>query len=282
MTLFKKPFENIVGKGENAGNQHFLRFPPCFLLFPRQILIFQSHLFCRLQMLPIWTSLEFCCVVKSFCFEFHKICCLPTLWIRTRLVKSKLTNLILMTSWWSISLVPEWQFVELYSNELKLFKTLLRRDFPVKPSSRSICAQIWLGNSQFVLRASHHYVEESLRMNTNLYQLTSLVVCNIYWGYLGFFFWWKIEIYFIECTPSVIFSRVAKPRGKILPMVVTRWNKFRSFTENNKYSVYFMLLTLSGRSFIKIKYSSFPLFPVAYPFGIATCYNITSSAWNVR
>ena len=23
----KKPFENIVGKGENAGNQHFLLFP---------------------------------------------------------------------------------------------------------------------------------------------------------------------------------------------------------------------------------------------------------------
>ena len=22
-TLYKKPFENIVGKGENAGNQHF-------------------------------------------------------------------------------------------------------------------------------------------------------------------------------------------------------------------------------------------------------------------
>ena len=30
---YKKPFENIVGKGENAGNQHFLLFPPCFLPF---------------------------------------------------------------------------------------------------------------------------------------------------------------------------------------------------------------------------------------------------------
>ena len=30
-----------------------------------------------------------------------------------------------------------------------------------------------------------------------------------------------------------------------------------------------MLLTLSGRSFIKIQYSSFPLFPVEYPFRIA-------------
>ena len=31
-----------------------------------------------------------------------------------------------------------------------------------------------------------------------------------------------------------------------------------------------MLLTLSGRSFIKIQYSSFSLFPVTYPFRIAT------------
>ena len=27
----KEPFENIVGKGENAGNQHFLHFPQSFL-----------------------------------------------------------------------------------------------------------------------------------------------------------------------------------------------------------------------------------------------------------
>ena len=40
--------------------------------------------------------------------------------------------------------------------------------------------------------------------------------------------------------------------------------------KNTKYSVYFMLLTLSGRRFIKIQYSCFPLFPVAYPFRIAT------------
>ena len=31
-----------------------------------------------------------------------------------------------------------------------------------------------------------------------------------------------------------------------------------------------MLLTLSGRSFIEIQFRSFPLFPVAYPFRIAT------------
>ena len=32
----KKYFENIVGKGENAGNQHFLLFPQCFLPTERQ------------------------------------------------------------------------------------------------------------------------------------------------------------------------------------------------------------------------------------------------------
>ena len=30
MTLYKKYLENIVGKGENAGNQHFLLFPTMF------------------------------------------------------------------------------------------------------------------------------------------------------------------------------------------------------------------------------------------------------------
>ena len=44
-TLGKKPFENIVGKGENAGNQHFLIFPQCFLPFQIWISIFKSHYF---------------------------------------------------------------------------------------------------------------------------------------------------------------------------------------------------------------------------------------------
>ena len=47
----KDAFENIVGKGENAGNQHFLLFPQCFLPFLKQNLIFDSCLICRLQML---------------------------------------------------------------------------------------------------------------------------------------------------------------------------------------------------------------------------------------
>ena len=32
-TLKKKALENAVGKGENAGGQHFLLFPQCFLLY---------------------------------------------------------------------------------------------------------------------------------------------------------------------------------------------------------------------------------------------------------
>ena len=32
--LEKKPFENNVGKGENAGNQHFLLFPTMFSTLP--------------------------------------------------------------------------------------------------------------------------------------------------------------------------------------------------------------------------------------------------------
>ena len=33
MTLRDRPFENIEGKEENAGNQHFLLFAQCFLPF---------------------------------------------------------------------------------------------------------------------------------------------------------------------------------------------------------------------------------------------------------
>ena len=37
MTQSKNRFETIVGKGENAGNQHFLLFPQCFQHYQRQI-----------------------------------------------------------------------------------------------------------------------------------------------------------------------------------------------------------------------------------------------------
>ena len=41
------PFENIVGRRENAGNQHFLLFPRCFffLTFQKQALFFFSCIY---------------------------------------------------------------------------------------------------------------------------------------------------------------------------------------------------------------------------------------------
>ena len=46
-TLKKKAFENIVGKGENAGDQHFLLFPQCFLPVPKQILSLIYFVVCK-------------------------------------------------------------------------------------------------------------------------------------------------------------------------------------------------------------------------------------------
>ena len=51
--LKKQPFENIVGKQENAGYQHFLLFPQCFLPFQRQTETFELNSFCPLQVLSI-------------------------------------------------------------------------------------------------------------------------------------------------------------------------------------------------------------------------------------
>ena len=64
-SLGKKALENIVGKGENASNQHFLLFPQCFLPFPEQILIFKLHFSCCLPILSILTCPTFCFSVKS-------------------------------------------------------------------------------------------------------------------------------------------------------------------------------------------------------------------------
>ena len=57
-TLKKRAFEKNVRKGENAGNYHFLPFPHWFFTFAKQISNFQPHLFYRLQMLSISTSLR--------------------------------------------------------------------------------------------------------------------------------------------------------------------------------------------------------------------------------
>ena len=45
MTLNDKAFENIVGRGEKAGSQHFLLSPQIFLPFSKQVKIFSQTLF---------------------------------------------------------------------------------------------------------------------------------------------------------------------------------------------------------------------------------------------
>ena len=59
MTLKKKSLENTVEKGQNAGNQHFNLFPQCFLLYQNKKFPFKQYLICHLQMVSIWSRLEF-------------------------------------------------------------------------------------------------------------------------------------------------------------------------------------------------------------------------------
>ena len=40
----KKPFQNIVGKGENAGKKHCILFPQCFLTLFEKVSIFPLNL----------------------------------------------------------------------------------------------------------------------------------------------------------------------------------------------------------------------------------------------
>ena len=67
MTLNDKAFENIVGKGENAGNQHFLLFPPCLQPSPKKKFQFFSQIFNILSSANAsnLNRLKFCDLVKS-------------------------------------------------------------------------------------------------------------------------------------------------------------------------------------------------------------------------
>ena len=56
--------EKIVRKGEIACNKQFLLFSQCFLPCLALILNFRCTLKCRLQFVSIWTSLNFCLLVK--------------------------------------------------------------------------------------------------------------------------------------------------------------------------------------------------------------------------
>ena len=56
-TLRKEACENNLAEGENAGNQHFLLFPKCFLSFQKQISIFSVNEFVlskSFHFRPIW------------------------------------------------------------------------------------------------------------------------------------------------------------------------------------------------------------------------------------
>ena len=43
---------------------HFLLLPQCFLLVPRRVSVFKSHLFCCLQKLSFWNSIKVCRLVN--------------------------------------------------------------------------------------------------------------------------------------------------------------------------------------------------------------------------
>ena len=64
--LVMKPFENTEGIGENASNQHFLLFQHCFLPFPKEISIFQSHLLCHQQVPSILDQSKYLFFGKDF------------------------------------------------------------------------------------------------------------------------------------------------------------------------------------------------------------------------
>ena len=63
-------------KEKNAGNQHFLHFPQCFQPCHGEVSSFwppliKKNVICRLQMLSIRTSLEFCRSVKSYIIKVY-------------------------------------------------------------------------------------------------------------------------------------------------------------------------------------------------------------------
>ena len=82
-----------MGKGENAGNQHFLLFPQYFLPIPKRIYVPKLHVLFRLQMLSVLTSLKMICLVKSEPFPKQALVfmrlgtsLLKTLWEKEKLL----------------------------------------------------------------------------------------------------------------------------------------------------------------------------------------------------
>ena len=71
MPLRKQSLENIMGKGENPGNQHFLLFKLYF--YQRKSATFEPLWNCHLQMLSGWTRLKFCQSGKGLILDNVKI-----------------------------------------------------------------------------------------------------------------------------------------------------------------------------------------------------------------
>ena len=69
----KKSFKNIVWRGYNAGNQHFLLFVQYFQLKQRQIVACESYLSCHLETWWIWSSLKFYCLVRCNVFYCYRL-----------------------------------------------------------------------------------------------------------------------------------------------------------------------------------------------------------------
>ena len=88
MTWSEKLLDNIVGKGENAGNQHFLLFPQCFLHFPKQNSFFFSLTFVLLSANALnfdWSKILFCTKGFRFTLMYFNFCIFPG-WLQSRLI----------------------------------------------------------------------------------------------------------------------------------------------------------------------------------------------------
>ena len=70
---------------------------------------------------------------------------------------------------------------------------------------------------------------------------------------------------FHRVTPLVIFSRVAAPLVKILPMVFTRWNKFPSFTEKQHIFCLFHAFNPFWKELYQNPVQFFSLIPCGVP-----------------
>ena len=79
----KEPFKNIVGKGENASNQHFLLFSQCFPPYERQIFNFGQYLLS--ENASNWDKINPFPNKHWFLFVFST-CLLKTMWEKEKLL----------------------------------------------------------------------------------------------------------------------------------------------------------------------------------------------------